>query len=102
MRRVHKESTCHFLVGELRLASASRLVDDQTAETVGILAAAMSSMYDSTSRNFLTCDGGATFHAVSYNLTPNGIAMLVNENLETNAERIASLQLALEKWAEAA
>ena len=102
MRRVHKEGTPHFLVGELRQASVSHLVDDQTGETIGTLAAAMSSMYDSSSRNFFTCDGGVTFHAVSYDPRLNGIAMLVSDDVETNTARLASLRLALGKWTEAA
>src|SRR5260370_36335809 len=98
MRRVHKEGTRHFLVGELRQASVSHLVDDQTGETIGTLAAAMSSMYDSSSRNFFTCDGGVTFYAVSYDPRLNGIAMLVSDDFGTNTAMVASLRLPLGEW----
>lgn len=102
MRWVHKEHTQNFLLGELRLAFVSRLVDDETGEAVGLVAAAMTSPYDSLSlRNFFTNDSGTTFHATSYRVTPRGIVMLVNENAEMGSDRVESLRLALEKWLEA-
>ena len=99
---VHKERERHFLLGELHPASVSQLVDDHTDEIIGIMAAAKTNMYDSSSRNFFTSNGGATFHAVSWDLGINGISLVVNEDAEADATKVASLRLALQKFLEAA
>lgn len=97
---VHKQDTRHFLIGELRLAFASRLVSDDTGETVGTVVAASPTMYDHSLPDYFTANGGASFHRISYWMTPYAVRMDIAERAETDETYKSALRLAVAKWSE--
>lgn len=104
MFRAHKEDARVFLLSELCYASISRLVEDETGNTVGILASAMSRRNDLSTPNYFSTDC-ESFHPAScaYRDFPPTVIMSVDETtVETDPERIGALHAAVKKWRELA
>jgi len=105
MRMAHKESEKVFRLGEMRFASAFRVVDDQTGSILGTTVATMDEGNPDSWHAYLTGDGGGTFHPAGWQFRefpfpPTLVQSVDDRTVEIDATRIADLRRALEKWHE--
>jgi hypothetical protein len=104
MTMAHKENEKVFRLGEVRFASAFKVIDDDTGTVLGTTVAIMESNPDSWLA-YVTEDDGVSFRPAGWQFRefpfpPTLIQSVDETKVETDATRITDLRLALDKWQE--